>query len=83
MLPCVVSVDIPLLLVAHQRAVVTEDVHGVLPMPARATVVLEAGLGKRRLYINVLSNRHAVEKGNKDNPTLSLQKNGPGSRLHD
>ncbi len=50
MLPCVVSVDIPLLLVAHQRAVVTEDVHGVLPMPARATVVLEAGLGKRRLY---------------------------------
>lgn len=38
------SVDVPLLLVSHQRAVVTEDVHGVLPMPAGATVVLEAGL---------------------------------------
>lgn len=50
MLPCMVSDDIPLLLVAHKRAVVTEDVHGVLPMPAGATVVFEAGLGKRRLY---------------------------------
>lgn len=38
------SVDVPLLLVSHQRAVVTEDVHGVLPVPTGATVVLEAGL---------------------------------------
>lgn len=44
MLPCVASVGVPLLLVSHQRAVVAEDVHGVLPMPAGATVVLEAGL---------------------------------------
>lgn len=43
-----VSVGIPLLLVSHQRAVVTEDVHGVLPMPAGATVVFEAGLGKKK-----------------------------------
>lgn len=35
---------IPVLLVAHERPVVAQDVHGVLPVPARAAVVLEAGL---------------------------------------
>lgn len=38
------SVGVPLLLVAHQRAVIAQDIHGMLPMPAGATVVFEAGL---------------------------------------
>lgn len=35
---------VPVLLVAHQRAVVAEDIHGVLPVPAGATVILETCL---------------------------------------
>lgn len=35
---------VPVLLVAHQGPVVAQDVHGVLPVPARAAVVFEAGL---------------------------------------
>lgn len=35
---------VPVLLVAHEGPVVTQDVHGVLPVPAGAAVVLEAGL---------------------------------------
>lgn len=36
---------VPVLLVAHEGPVVAQDVHGVLPVPAGAAVVLEAGLG--------------------------------------
>lgn len=36
---------ISVLLVAHEGPVVAQDVHGVLPVPAGAAVVLEAGLG--------------------------------------
>lgn len=35
---------VPVLLVAHEGPVVAQDVHGVLPVPAGAAVVLEAGL---------------------------------------
>lgn len=35
---------VSVLLVAHQRAVVAQDLHGVLPVPARAAEVLEADL---------------------------------------
>ena len=38
---------VPVLLVAHEGPVVAQDVHGVLPVPAGAAVVLEAGLGVR------------------------------------
>lgn len=39
---------VPVLLVAHEGPVVAQDVHGVLPVPTRAAVVLEAGLGVNR-----------------------------------
>lgn len=35
---------VSVLLVAHEGPVVAQDVHGVLPVPAGAAVVLEAGL---------------------------------------
>lgn len=35
---------VPVLLVAHEGPVVAQDVHRVLPVPAGAAVVLEAGL---------------------------------------
>ena len=35
---------VPVLLVAHEGPVVAQDIHGVLPVPAGAAVVLEAGL---------------------------------------
>lgn len=35
---------VPVLLVAHEGPVVAQDVHGVLPVPAGAAVVLETGL---------------------------------------
>lgn len=35
---------VPVLLVAHQWAVVAQDLHGVLPVPARAAEILEADL---------------------------------------
>lgn len=39
---------VPVLLVAHEGPVVAQDVHGVLPVPAGAAVVLEAGLEPHR-----------------------------------
>lgn len=41
---CLALAGVPVLLVAHEGPVVAQDVHGVLPMPAGAAVVLEAGL---------------------------------------
>lgn len=35
---------VSVLLVAHEGPVVAQDVHGMLPVPAGAAVVLEAGL---------------------------------------
>ena len=45
---------IPVLLVAHEGPVVAQDVHGVLPVPARAAVVLEAGLDVNKHQLSVL-----------------------------
>lgn len=39
---------VPVLLVAHEGPMVAQDVHGVLPVPAGAAVVLEAGLGLQK-----------------------------------
>lgn len=36
---------ISILLIAHQRAVVMQDLHGMFPVPASATEILEADLG--------------------------------------
>lgn len=45
---------VPVLLVTHEGPVVAQDVHGVLPVPARAAVVLEAGLGVNRQWLSNL-----------------------------
>lgn len=42
---------VPVLLVAHEGSVVAQDVHGVLPVPARAAEVLEAGLSVTRIEV--------------------------------
>lgn len=41
---------VPVLLVAHEGPVVAQDVHGVLPVPAGAAVVLETGLVSTEIY---------------------------------
>lgn len=43
---------VPVLLVAHEGPMVAQDVHGVLPVPARAAVVLEASLELRQLRLS-------------------------------
>lgn len=50
---------VPVLLVAHEGPVVAQDVHGVLPVPAGAAVVLEAGLRVRQGLSNRDIQQHA------------------------
>lgn len=39
---------VSVLLVAHQWAVVMQDLHGMFPVPTGATEIFEADLGRRR-----------------------------------
>lgn len=45
---------LPVLLVAHQGPVVAQKVHGVLPVPAGATVVLKAGLRRTQVVVSLV-----------------------------